>query len=483
MNENRPMFEPPPRERGIFCNRTLNLRSIRAIGYDMDYTLIHYHVEEWERRAYAHIQRKLLERGWPIGDLQFDPTLVTRGLIIDRQMGNIVKANRFGYVKRSAHGTRMLDFETQRRTYMRLLVDLGEKRFVFLNTLFALSEGCMYAQLVDLLDRHAIAEVMGYEDLYAIVRSTLDEAHMEGRLKAEIIEDPERFVDLDPDVPLALYDQKQAGKRLLLITNSDWDYTKAMMSYAFDRFLPREMKWRSLFDLIFVSANKPSFFVQEQPIFEIVNEEGLCRPLRGPLQEFGLYMGGHANAIEAHLGLEGEEILFVGDHIFADVNMSKSMQRWRTALVARELEAELEAVDAFKAEQRNLEQLMTEKEQLEHRYSRLKLEMLRAQGGYGPTARDPPDSLRSSADALRTELVELDALIAPLARRSSELLNARWGLLMRTGNDKSHLAKQVERHADIYMSRVSNLLFHTPFAYFRSPRGTLPHDADDGGTR
>lgn len=30
--------------RGIFCSRTLNLRSISAIGYDMDYTLIHYNV-------------------------------------------------------------------------------------------------------------------------------------------------------------------------------------------------------------------------------------------------------------------------------------------------------------------------------------------------------------------------------------------------------------------------------------------------------
>lgn len=38
-------FTRPPPERGIFCNRTLNMRSIRAIGYDMDYTLIHYHSE------------------------------------------------------------------------------------------------------------------------------------------------------------------------------------------------------------------------------------------------------------------------------------------------------------------------------------------------------------------------------------------------------------------------------------------------------
>ena len=48
---------------------------------------------------------------------------------------------------------------------------------------------------------------------------------------------------------------------------------------------------------------------------------------------------------------------------------------------------------------------------------------------------------------------------------------------MRAGNDKSHLARQVERYADVYTSRVANLLHATPFAYLRSPRGTMPHDA------
>jgi hypothetical protein len=34
----------------------------------------------------------------------------------------------------------------------------------------------------------------------------------------------------------------------------------------------------------------------------------------------------------------------------------------------------------------------------------------------------------------------------------------------------------VERYADIYTSRVSNLLAETPFAYLRAARGSLPHD-------
>jgi hypothetical protein len=78
--------------------------------------------------------------------------------------------------------------------------------------------------------------------------------------------------------------------------------------------------------------------------------------------------------------------------------------------------------------------------------------------------------------ALRGRLVDLDERIAPIARRGGEISNRNWGLLMRAGNDKSHLARQVERYADIYTSRVSNFLFETPFVYLRAPRGTLPHD-------
>ena len=47
---------------------------------------------------------------------------------------------------------------------------------------------------------------------------------------------------------------------------------------------------------------------------------------------------------------------------------------------------------------------------------------------------------------------------------------------MRAGNDKSLFARQVERYADVYTSRVSNLRYETPFGYLRAARGSLPHD-------
>lgn len=480
MSELATIVRPPPGRR-IFCNRTLNLRAIRVVGFDMDYTLVHYRPEVWEERAYEHARARLSERGWPVAHLSFDPEAAVLGLVIDLEQGNLVKANRFGYIKQACHGTRPLSFEEQRRLYARERVDLSEPRWVFLNTLFSLSEACLYAQLVDLCDAGQLPPALGYGELYRAVKTSLDEAHMEGRLKAEIIADPDRFVVLDEELPLALQDLRHAGKRLVLITNSEWDYTQAIMSYALDRFLPRGMTWRELFDLRFVLARKPEFFTHKAPVFEVVDEAGRLLPRSGPLREGATYVGGHAGLVEAHFGVSGEDVLYIGDHIFADVHVSKSLLRWRTALVLRALEDELAALEGFKQQQAQLSARMAQKERLEHRQAVVRLLLQRQEGGYGPPVREAPEALREELGRLRAQQAALDAEIAPLAQAHAELHSRRWGLLMRTGNDKSHLARQIERYADVYMSRVSNLLWHTPYAYLRSPRGSLPHDSGPAG--
>lgn len=478
-------FELPhvPPQRRMFCNRTLNLRSIQAIGYDMDYTLVHYRVEEWERRAYEHLRMRLSLRGWPVDHLQFDPELVARGLVIDTELGNLVKANRFGFVKRATHGTRLLAHAESKKAYSRIIVDLAEERWSFLNTLFSLSEACMYAQLVDLLDQRLLPEVLGYADLYRVVRHTLDEAHMEGRLKEDILADPERFVVLDQETALALLDQRAAGKRLLLITNSEWSYTVPLMTYAFDRFLPEGMTWRDLFEVVIVEARKPYFFTTRNPLFEVVTEDGLLRPATFGLGP-GAWLGGSARQVEQHLGLSGDQILYVGDHMFGDVRVTKDVLRWRTALILRELEEEITALEEFRHQEMRLAEMMSEKSHIEARLFQAQLLIQRMEEGYGPPPEIPLPLVNERMAELREQLADLDAEIAPLAQSASSLSHVRWGLPMRAGNDKSHLARQVERYADVYTSRVSNFLYATPFVYLRSTRGTLPHDPGiPGGAR
>ena len=366
--------DPIDHQRAIYCNRTLNLRSIRAIGYDLDYTLVHYNTYEWERRAYRHTKQRLAERGWPVEELHFDPEQVIQGLTIDLELGNLLKVTRFGYVIRAVHGTQPLEFDQLRRAYEGTVVDLAEDRWVFLNTLFSLSEATLFAQLVDLADANRIPEVVGYDALYTAVRDALDAAHVEGTLKGEIAADPDRFIEPDPDVVQTLRDQRSAGKHLLLITNSDWEYASRIMAHVFDRHMESGETWRDLFDTVIVSANKPHFFSGDHRLYRVVEDDrGLLEPHLGTMEPGGVYFGGCARQIEESLGISGDEILYIGDHLFGDVRASKSMLRWRTALVIRELEPEIAALSAFAEREAQLIELMALKERYETRLAELRL--------------------------------------------------------------------------------------------------------------
>jgi hypothetical protein len=322
--------------------------------------------------------------------------------------------------------------------------------------------------------------ILGYRELHRAIRTALDEAHSLGELKSAIAADPDRFVDLDPDLPLALLDQKRAGKLLLLVTNSDWGYTRAMMGYAFDRYLPKGTTWRDLFDLVIVEARKPAFFSGRQAVYRMVDEaQGLLAPHHGALEPGRVYAGGDALLVESSLGLSGAQVFYVGDHLFGDVHVSKEMLRWRTGLVLREIEPEVKALEAMRAADARLAALMARKVRLDARLARLRLERQRRELGYGPESSRPGrtvEQVEAEAKAANDEGQALDAEIAPLAKASGEIGNPTWGPLMRAGNDKSLFARQVERYADIYTSRVSNLLAETPFAYLRAARGSLPHD-------
>ena len=344
-----------------------------------------------------------------------------------------------------------------------------------MNTLFSLSEASLFGQLVDLMDDGKLSGVKGYRELHRIVRNALDTAHAQGALKAKIVANPDQFVELDQELATTLLDQHHAGRTLLLITNSEWSYTRSMMAYAVDPYLPAPMTWRDLFDVVIVDARKPAFFNGHQPAYRVEDETtGLLQPYRGLLERGRVYAGGDAHLVETSLGLAGADLLYVGDHLFGDVHASKAMLRWRTGLVVRELEYEIDALVAFEPTEEKLVELMATKTELDHTLAGLRLARLRQRHGYGEAV--DPAKVERQINATIRRTTELDAQISPLARAAGEIGNEHWGPLLRAGNDKSLFARQIERHADLYMSRVSNLLAETPYGYLRADRGRLPHD-------
>eukprot|EP00798_Chlamydomonas_sp_ICE-L_P025805 gene25805-11480_t len=84
-----------------------------------------------------------------------------------------------------------MSWQEIRSLYGRETVNLrNEQRWMFLNTLFSVSEAVMYMQLVDRLDQGAFSAATGsvsYLSLYSMVAKALYRTHVEGKLKAEII--------------------------------------------------------------------------------------------------------------------------------------------------------------------------------------------------------------------------------------------------------------------------------------------------------
>ena len=181
----------------------------------MDYTIVHYKWGEWERLAYDCTKDCLAYLGFPVSDLTFDdPDLACRGLVIDTVRGNFLKIDRHGFVRRAMHGGRRLDATEIDELYGRHMISLRDRRFSFLNTLFSVSEGVLYSQLVSKLDSGALvresvepfdaSRVATYADLHRAVTSALARAHggkaQPSAIKEAVFRDPARYTQREPEL-------------------------------------------------------------------------------------------------------------------------------------------------------------------------------------------------------------------------------------------------------------------------------------------
>ena len=86
----------------VFCNRELRLDNLKAIGFDMDYTLAQYQQPAFDKLAFDGAKEKLVHSlGYPeeVLNFEYDHTYWVRGLIIDTQRGNFLKIDRHKYVR------------------------------------------------------------------------------------------------------------------------------------------------------------------------------------------------------------------------------------------------------------------------------------------------------------------------------------------------------------------------------------------------
>lgn len=505
-----------PRQNRVFCNRNLKLSGISWVGFDMDYTLAIYDQPAMDDLSIRATIAKLIARGYPdfIKTVPVSTQFPVRGLLIDKRFGHVLKMDRHKHVNKGYHGFRELTREELRALYHSKKIRPATPRYHWIDTLYALSEVACYAALVDAMEKQGYA--VDYGKLFTDIRECIDEAHRDGTILDEVSSNLPHFVHRDPNLAPALHKLRSAGKKLFLLTNSRWSYTDKMMNYLLGGAMAEYPTWKNFFDVVICAATKPIFFTEKRPLLE--RDGDTLRPATAPLERGKIYEGGNLQDLERMIGVTGDEVLYVGDHIYGDILRSKKESAWRTVMIMQELETEIEAYESCKNDFARIESLEEERDKLEDdlRYYQARIKELTrtiehravkkeadkaASNGVPPPA--PSTTLLASIQAtaatttpeleaermrfkraverIRGKLRQNEAELVALERRIDLRFHPYWGSLLKEGSEQSSFGKQVDDYACLYTSRVSNFLSYSPQQTFRSPRDVMAHEIGVSG--
>jgi 5'-nucleotidase len=480
----------------IFCNRELKLAGIRAVGFDMDYTLARYQQPVFDQLAFDGAKLKLVHNlGYPesVLDFQYDHTFWTRGLIIDTQRGNFLKIDRHKYVRVAYHGFDRMSSPTRKFLYSRTfnkVLSFSEKHFVNMDTLFQFVDAHLFASLVQLKDqgRHEELDMRTYEEMYRHVRESVDLCHRDGVIKDEVHRNPSSYIVYDKGLVPMLQRYRQQGMKLFLLTNSLWEYTSTAMNYLYhgERVSDEQQKkneWLELFDLVIVGSCKPAYMLDPYlNLFRVRMEDGSLLNTDGLyeidslgengatkfLQKGKTFQGGNWLHLQAMLEIEaGEEILYVGDHLYSDVLRSKRTLGWRSAFIMPELEEEMRVFAQVLPLNRQITSLRNLREEL---------------GIYADQIRQsnqhelPIENVQSTLTTIEEEEHLLKQKLQELTAEWHAAFHPIWGAMFNAGYQDSRFAFYVSNYACLYTSRATNLGLASTARSFRTTMEALPHD-------
>ncbi|XP_068191062.1 5'-nucleotidase, cytosolic II, like 1 [Antennarius striatus] len=448
----------------VFVNRSLTLENIKCYGFDMDYTLAMYKSPDYESLGFELLKDRMVSIGYPHEILRYtyDPSFPTRGLVTDTMYGNLLKVDSNGNVLVCSHGFHFLKGGDIQKYYPKKFIQRDDtERYYVLNTLFNLSETYLYTCVVDFFTRctrytnlqtgYQHGDLfMSHRSMFQDVRAAMDFIHDMGILKERTLKNLEKYVIKDPDLPSLLNRLKVVAK-VFLATNSDYNYTEAIMRYLLESNTKSGEKtsWRSFFDLIVVDTRKPLFFAEGTVLRQVDTVTGKLRigTYTGDLQNGTVYSGGSSDIISELLDVKGKDILYIGDHIFGDILKSKKCQGWKTFLVVPELTKELKVFE----EKKNL-------------FEELKrLDLFLAELYKQSSSQESPDI---SAIQMRMNVLTY----------RMDMSYGQMGSLLRSGSRKTLFASQLMRYADLYSSCCTNLL-HYPFNHlFMALPVLMPHE-------
>jgi len=322
---------------------------------------------------------------------------------------------------------------------------------------FSLAEGCLLSDVVHYLNQNNIT--FNPAAVHSDVTSSIAHVHVSGLLHREVMGDVEKYVHRSPKIRTLLEEMKGSVK-LFLLSNSSFDYVDNGMRYICGD------DWTDLFDVVSVEAQKPSFYNSRNPFRQLDvdsrSSSNSSRRLKWSevktLEQGNVYVAGNVSDLMSMTQWNGPEVLYIGDHLFADLRTPARHQGWWTGAIIRELEKEI--VKESSSEY----QLMSLKMQM--------IEELMRRLQWAPSA-------NSETNDVLEELNSLQSARAQVRHDMNNALNPNFGsVFVSAAHSPSLFASSMSKYVDIYTSRLENLLDYGMDYRFYPRKGhrVLPHE-------
>merc|ERR1712232_148850 len=240
-------------------------------------------------------------------------------------------------------------------------------------------------------------------------------------------------------------------------------------------------EWVDLFDLVVVGSCKPAYLIDPYlDLFRVNPKDGSLLNTDGvyeinALGENGaqkflgqgtIFQGGNWKHLTAMLEIEaGEEIMYVGDHLYSDVLRSKRTLGWRSVFIMPELPEEMETFYKQQPLQRNIQKLRKLRDELS-----LYADTLRRTND----ANDP--ELHTKLQQIADDDEKVKTALKGMALAYHQAFHPVWGMMFSAGYHDSRLAYFVMNYACLYTAKATNLGLASTSRSFRTSGEALPHD-------
>lgn len=454
-----------PQANDVFPNSHLKLGEIDAYGFDYDYTIATYNSRLKSKIFDMGVESLVENSGYPEGLLDlvgtYDDGFMIRGLHFDKRTGFLLKLDQFGQIQLDAVflGKYQLSTDKVKEAYnqhTRISKEYSKQNLIMLSDLFSLPTAALLAYVnqyfVDLGARfHPL-------NLYYDVIREIDELHNTQKLHRIITNNISDYLDPAPDIGPFLHRLRKGGKKTFLLSNSRYKFIDIGMQHLLNDFVSKHEEydtWRDLFDVVMVQAHKPQWFTGSASFRQrdLTTNSLSVHPVQS-LHKGEVYSYGNMADFHLMLNVPGHRILYIGDHLFADIYRPQSMAMWKTAAIMPEVVKDVSIMnthefEALLSKQLHIEQLIESAQMLgvEKQTSELR-ELIR--------------HMKNQRNEFRATL--------------KSMINPHFGSPFRSYSERTMFFFNVCRMADAYTSRISNFSKYPLDYSFNVRRSSYPHE-------